>query len=319
MVAPSELEGGGERAFHLDATVEVDCAALRPLREHARQLAAVFGTIEHGYSSEPAWKNPQWTLARQWLDMAAGLDGMLFDLRPDADPLMYCDDGNALLADRDRLHARYATEFTRLQFVWNACERLLRVSALPPLPSGLPKRLRNPFGRGAILLKEAVVARPAHYECVQCHLRTHLQRDPGYADFRDGHAFEPSKVHGPNAFLLIAGNLIRNFPAHGDVLIPQPDRPAANPNAFPWALHTPRLATRGLLLSIQMLLVAMRASLPRYLVGPAELAEGQVGVARAAVVDLVAELHLKSSGGSSQGDAASVKLGDHHTCHLTRT
>jgi len=70
-------------------------------------------------------------------------------------------------------------------------------------------------------------------------------------------AFQKAPWLSEAAMLLAGGNALRNIPAHGDATMPEPDdwddESSDTQGTLPSVLHAPRLGTRGLLLSLQML------------------------------------------------------------------
>jgi hypothetical protein len=92
------------------------------------------------------------------------------------------------------------------------------------------------------------------------HVRadTTLSGDPRLVD-----SVLAENAHCRPGSLILAGHQLRHIPAHGDADVPAPDdwdeQEADVPPGLDRILHGPRLAARGLLLSLQMLLSSCSA------------------------------------------------------------
>jgi hypothetical protein len=162
------------------------------------------------------------------------------------------------LEAENQLAAGYATELTRLQYSWNAVERLLSILELPSVPEA-----PGSFNAATRMLQSAFPnesSLPTHYLCVLRHFRNHAMNDVALKTNRKlSAALNNTPWRAISGLLLAGANQLRHVPAHGDIQLPEPkswgDDQVAEV-ALPASLHVSRLATQGLALSIQMLIAA---------------------------------------------------------------
>lgn len=260
-----ELMDMGYHAYPRREAVRADCADMRPLEEHLWHLSTVLQDMwpaKGGLAISPDDLSDEWPRISQWLRLAAGLRYVDVDMAY-GEPMALCRPAFEYESAASELASRLVTEQTRLHYVWNAVERLLRVMKIPPVPGN-----RGRFVAAANLLRSAWSSRdlPDHYSHVAEHLRQHCLYDPGLRDnARLQRALEDSASLDESGRLLIVGNQLRHPNAHGDFTVPAPsswgsDSEAERP-ATERRLHAPRLAARGLALSIQMLLGGTGAEL----------------------------------------------------------
>ncbi len=260
----TDMVNSGYRFYRARVPVQVDCVSMRTLEMYLWHLGELLGehSPQHG---SPGFKadevNHEWERIAQWLRMAAGLSYVDVDMAYGDGPSFMC--GRAAEYDdaASDLASRWATEQTRLHYVWNAVERLLTTMELPAVTDA-PGR----FNGATLLLKDNWAGRRElpHYKCVARHLREHVERDPSMiSNSRLAKAFEESPWRGDSGVLLAAGNQMRHPTAHGDLMVPMPETWGDGDPGEPGVqlqLHAPRLAARGLGLSIQMLLISAEAS-----------------------------------------------------------
>lgn len=243
-------------------TTGVDCDAMRTVEDHADHLGQL---MESQLELRPervgcAHKEAQyeWDQIRQWLAMVSGLRHV--DVTPEQRNYwglceraeMYDDAKNDVVSD-------VATEETRLLYAWGATERLMRVLAMPAVPDKAANG--KPYNRASQLITTAFPEGEGleHYDHVLRHLRHHAADDSGLSGDRAlTDAAKERPWRNVNAVLLPLGAATRNIHAHGASSYPEPenwheDARSRNPSLHP-AAHAPRLACRGLLLSIQQLL-----------------------------------------------------------------
>ncbi|MGE2728972.1 hypothetical protein ACQI4F_05825 [Mycolicibacterium vaccae] len=249
----------GYRFYREPPLKNVDCEALRPINLHARYLHDLLdlATLNPGFMFDQEQAAGDWNRIKQWLRMAAGL--RFVEVEPHDDDSSYmCGPAHDYAYAHNYLACLYATEETRLIYAWSAVEQLLGSIAVPRYPGIDDKHI---YDRGAALLSESfpLPTLPPHYLYVYSHLMDHLANDKERrADRRLRAATKLRDSRTQAGILLTAGNAMRNFPAHGDVDVPEPQDWAGagstRVEVLPSELHAHRLATRGLLLSLQMLL-----------------------------------------------------------------
>jgi hypothetical protein len=158
----------------------------------------------------------------------------------------------------DLVAAQYITEQTRLHYAWNSFERLLKTVDLPRMPG-----MSGSFNEAALLLaQDSSGIEPEHYACTLVHFSSHIQTDPQWVgNPRLLKAITPTSVKPQRSLLMLAANQLRHPIAHGDLSVPQPQEWGDEDSLerlrhLPQYLHVLRLAVRGLLFSIPMILVA---------------------------------------------------------------
>lgn len=199
----------------------------------------------------------EWAMVEQWLGMAAGLRFVDVEFLDGRDSWL-CSAAGEYNDAYNSLVSAYATEQSRLLYVWSAMERLLRLLVLP---DGVPEKYKTRYSRAAALLSESYRSRelPEHYSCIYRHLRQHIENDAALMSDRGlTRSMSITSWRTGPGLLLAMGNAMRNIPAHGADGVPtltdwDRDNPVSEV-ALSTAYHAPMLATRGLLLSIQMLL-----------------------------------------------------------------
>lgn len=253
----SDLARLGYRLYKKPPLKNVDCDCLLTINEHARVLYDLLEDIQPASASQPGATSNDWDRVRQWIQMAAGLEFVSVE-RLDDDSTLMCGTAADYQYAHNYLASLYATEETRLIYVWSAVERLLGIADIPSYKNIQKKHV---YDRAAALLSEtfSVERLPLHFLDVRAHLNAHIRNDPELrSDRRLKAASEIRPWRSDAGTLLTIGNAIRNFPAHGDVNVPEPgdwfDAGSKWLSALPCELHARRLATRGLLLSLQLLL-----------------------------------------------------------------
>ncbi len=229
----------------------VDCRAMLPLEVHLANLATLLETCpaREQFRSTPD-ATAEWQRAGQWLKAAAGLSWVDLDMYGDSVGREMCGTVWEYESAQNLVKSHFVTEQTRLQYVWNTTERLMKV-----LHPGRGKHASPRYAEAAESLDEAWADRelPGHFSCVVRHLRAHLIRDPAYAH---DNALAAPLADPAAGSLLLCANRMRHIPAHGDVVLPEAqdwgDR--IDPTDHLRLLHAPRLGSRALALSIQMLL-----------------------------------------------------------------
>ena len=207
----------------------------------------------------------EWERIRQWLGMLAGL--RYVDVVPwDNRYWGLCERAEAYDDEKNDIVTDMATEETRLLYAWGAIERLMKALKLPPVPD---KRADKPYNRASLVITKAFPPERAlpHYSHVLRHLKDHVARDYGLAADRAlRRAGEERPWRSENAQLLSLGKAMRNIPAHGESAYPEPtdwnESNGPRRRRLHPAAHAPRLATRGLLLSLQQLLAATTEMAP---------------------------------------------------------
>ncbi|MFB4293444.1 hypothetical protein ACBI99_37805 [Nonomuraea sp. ATR24] len=258
----SSLMTAGYSVYKPPPLDNIDCPDLRSIDDHARHLKRVFNAIaptpdllEENISMQ-AFTN-EWMRIQQWLEMAAGLRFVDIERFEDDGSTWLCGSAVRYNDAHNNIASDWATEQIRLHYVWSAIERLLKVIRLPSIPRETAYDRR--YIRAAKYLTQRVPTTqlPVHYNCTLRHLRKHVMQDSDLTSVR--RMFEATPIRSEAAMLLAAGNAMRNIPAHGDGTVPEPEDWSEEPIegqdrlALPYVLHAPRVATRGLLLSLQML------------------------------------------------------------------
>jgi hypothetical protein len=249
--------------YRKPGTVHVDCDAMWTLEQHLWHLAEIVEDLSLPVDGASIDREPlisEWPRVSQWLKAAAGLRCVDIDLAFGEPYLEMCPAADAYFAAASNVASAFMTEQTRLHYSWNAVERLLEVLSLDAVPAA-PGRYNAATKR----LNDYWVDRslPQHFDCVSQHLRQHVQHDPGLKDQRRlQKALTETPWRGPSGTPLSLASQLRHLPAHGDLALPEPatwgeDEPAPNEH-LGQRLHAPRLASRGLLLTIPMLLIASR-------------------------------------------------------------
>lgn len=254
-----DLLRDGYRLYRPDPGPHVDCAKLRALEVHLGYLAAVVDTVAHSPAGFTRTSG-EWQRVSQWLRMAAGLEHIVIDMFIGQPKSYLC----GAAADFEFQHSTEAEhlvrEQTRLQLTSNALDRLLHLVD-PPAPKGVNGRHN---AATALLARHWGGKSPLeHYDCVLAHLRRHLATDAelvGQRNLREKVAEAPWRAH--NGLLLAACNQLRHLGAHGDITLEYPNdwRDGLNRTAFLESLHVPRIGSRGVALSIQMLLLTLPIS-----------------------------------------------------------
>lgn len=244
------------------STTNVDCAPLRQIDNHARHLARLLSAIDVETTEHADAQTIQRELQRagQWLSMAAGLQSVKVERLPDDGTGWICGSAWRYYSAHNDLASDFATEQLRLMYAWSALERLLKVIHLPNAPLNA-----GPFVRAAHLLDQSFATGcPVHYGCIAKHLAMHLRADAALSlDPRLVESVLAEGAHHRPGSLILAGHQLRHIPAHGDADVPVPvdwdEEEAEVPPRLNVVLHAPRLAARGLLLSLQMLLSSCSA------------------------------------------------------------
>lgn len=245
---------------------EVDCPEMRPIADHLVHLASLLDVVDIGefrsnvggqvHSGEEQISR-EVSLVVQWLRMAAAIRVVDLDFSVAFDDPYLCSTAMDYREAEDEIAAIHATELARLQYAWNAMERLLLILDLPTVPqargrfNGATEVLRNSFPDDESL--------PIHYLCTLRHLRKHVEHDVSLGAPKLRSALEEAPWRATSGMLLAAANQLRHIPAHGDFEMPSPESwgdDREDEARLPRAVHAPRLATRGLALSLQMLVVA---------------------------------------------------------------
>ncbi|MFF0083733.1 hypothetical protein ACFYR1_29070 [Streptomyces canus] len=258
----SELINDGYSFYKRTPFEQYESNELRDLENHLWYMAQMVTDLNCaalGYFIPSSAGQPDVDRIIQWLEMAASLRMAHIDMSDHAPGPYLCKGMSEYYASDSEITSAYATEYTRLLYTWCAVERLLDVLQLPPMPTfdGWKKVKRDSWNNATYhLLRTPVVD---HYHCTARHLRQHVQNDPVFAGAPQLlQAFEVTPWRSVSGSLLLAGNRLRNMPAHGDLSIPTPvvgdERIKIKQHL---ALHAPRLAARGLLMSMQMLLTSL--------------------------------------------------------------
>lgn len=257
----SALAREGYGVYRRPERVSMGSSELRPLENHLWHLSEICADLSIGCSgvtNSDLELGSEWGRVILWLRMAAGLGHVEIDLAYGEPDLFLCGraaDYHEAVSD---CTSAFTTEQTRLLYAWNAVERLLKTLPLPSV-SEAP----SAFNRATRLLMDHWDGRelPRYFDPVLNHLCFHVENDPWLLrERRLRTAFEVTPWRTKSGFLLAAANQLRHLPAHGDLDMPQPvtwgtEAPSGSEQVAS-ALHLPRLAARGLALSLQMLLVA---------------------------------------------------------------
>lgn len=241
--------------------LRVDCLELRPLEDHLWHLAEVCADLElskEGDEQDGGVLRSEWCRVSEWLRAAAGLQYVDIDRDYGGPGVGFCETADEYYEAASHTASAFATEQTRLLYAWNASERLLRVLRPPPV-----QEAKGPYNAATQLLRSAWDHRPLpeHYRCVVAHLHRHIANERRFARELDLlKAFDLRPWRSESGVLLAAANQLRHLPAHGAVDVPEPDtwgheQPALS-RRTELLLHPPRLGTRGLALSVQMLIIA---------------------------------------------------------------
>jgi hypothetical protein len=258
----SEIESGAniQAAYYLLDRPPVDCPDLIGLTQHLNSVAVALDAP--WTESFLAHDGAHLTGMRQvshWLHLAAGLRHVEIFLMEDPDDSGYCAWDFPL--DLNHLASIYMTEFTRLQYTYNAVERFLRI-----VENDLPaENQAGRIKRATLALKYYWDGRdlPEHHNCLVKHLRSHIMK---YSAFREVDAlvsaFECSAWRDESGLLLSVGSQLRHLPAHGDLFVPDPEYAnfSRASSVYPKIAHVPLVGVRALLLSLQMLLIALGAA-----------------------------------------------------------
>jgi hypothetical protein len=234
-----------------------------PLEQHLWHLAEIVEDLslqaDENLIDEEA-RVYEWPRISRWLKTAGGLRCVDIDTAFGEPFLPLCGVADEYYEAVSNVTSAYMTDQTRLHYTWNAVERLLEVLSLdavqeaPGRYNAATKLLNDHWGDGPCL---------EHFDCVSRHLRQHVGHDPGLREQRRlQKALLETPWRGPSGILLSLASQLRHFPAHGDLDFPEPatwgDSEPEPTKQLGQRLHAPRLACRGLLLSISMLLVASR-------------------------------------------------------------
>jgi hypothetical protein len=236
----------------------VECASMRSIEDHARYLGHVMEVLLRPKTSLLAVPvdaaRREWDRARQWLMMVRGL--RYVDIYASDGPYWLCSAADDWEGRRFDAVSDVATEETRLLYAWGALERLMRMLDLPSIADA--KANGTHYNRASAMISAAGTdAVLDHYDCTRRHLQKHILGDPDLVEERgvkESMATKPWRAD--HALLLAMGASLRNIPAHGARDQPEPTNGSDSQVRRPMHsdAHAPRLATRGLLLSIQQLL-----------------------------------------------------------------
>lgn len=251
-----EMMANGFRFYRIPSESNFECNDLRSLENHLWHMAELLSDLNcsalgHYIPND----NDQVEAYRivKWLQMAASLQIAHIDTGNHAQPAYMCEGVAEYEAADDEITSAYATEYTRLLYAWCAVERLLHVIELPSVPrfEGY-SRVAGNWHAGTYLLSS--IEPVEHYMCTLRHMVHHVKKDATYRSMTKLHeAFDLTPWRSPSGVLLMAANQLRHMPAHGDLTIPGPH----SLNGQQASLHVPRLAVRGLLMSIQMILAVL--------------------------------------------------------------
>lgn len=237
---------------------------MRTIDEHAKilrraldgiSLAALNPEVPKKHEDLPS---VEWERVRKWLALAGGLRHV--EVQRFEDDALLCSTAADYAEADNYIVSHYAIENVRLQYVWNGIERLLKFLPLPDL-----KSYPGDFNRVQHLLSISDSDRwiPTYFSCVTKHLTAHITEDTAYkSDKRLLASTRPTREwRNHSGTLLDVGNRLRNFPAHGQIDVPEPagwgEEERASGHVIPATLHAPRLATRGLLLSLQLIIATV--------------------------------------------------------------
>ncbi|RAJ52537.1 hypothetical protein K376_05994 [Streptomyces sp. PsTaAH-130] len=258
----SDLLNEGFLFYKRTPVEKFECDELRELENHLWYMAQMLADLNCaalGYFIPSSEGRPEVDRIVQWLQMAASLRIAHIDMSDHAPGVYLCKGMSEYYASDSELTSAYATEYTRLLYTWCSVERLLQVLQLPSLPrfDGWKKVKNDRWNSATYSLLNTPV--PDHYNCIAEHLKRHVQKDPDLSNMPQLlQAFEVTPWRSTSGSLLLAANRLRNMPAHGDLSIPTPvlgDERIKIKQQL--ALHAPRLAVRGLLMSMQMLLTCL--------------------------------------------------------------
>ena len=209
-------------------------------------------------AGEQSQRYEEWERTQQWLAMLAGL--RYVDVLPEDNQYWgMCERADQYDAAKNDLASDIATEHTRLLYAWSSVERVLRLLRMPDVPD---RRANNRYNQACQAITNAFPGDRGleHYACAVKHLTDHATREPSLRAERplqDAGQVRPWR--SSNSLLLSLGNAMRNIPAHGAVTLSDPEDwsedSLSGDRALPSAAHAPRVATRGLLLSLQQLLI----------------------------------------------------------------
>lgn len=231
---------------------------MRSIDDHARYLGRVMELLLRPKTALIAVPvddaRREWDRARQWLMMVRGL--RYVDIYASDGPYWLCSAADDWESRRFDAVSDVATEETRLLYAWGALERLMRTLDLPPIADA--KANGALYNRASAMISAAGQDTVLdHYDCTRRHLQKHILADPGLLDERGvKESMETKPWRGGHARLLAMGASLRNIPAHGSRDQPEPPNTGDSHARRPLHrdAHAPRLATRGLLLSLQQLL-----------------------------------------------------------------
>lgn len=250
-------------SYRKPGELHVDCAAMWPLEQHLWHLAEILDDLSLEATEDSLNHDArvhEWPRISRWLKTAAGLRCVDIDTafgEPHL-PLSLCGVAADYYEAASNVTSAYMTEQTRLHYAWNAMERLLEVlrpdsvQQAPGRYNAATKLLNDHWGDSP---------RPEHFDCVSRHLRQHVEHDPELREqMQIQKALLDTPWRGPSGTLLSLASQLRHLPAHGDLDFPEPtawgDSEPEPVEQLGQRIHAPRLACRGLLLSIPMLLVA---------------------------------------------------------------
>ncbi|MFD4226747.1 hypothetical protein [Streptomyces sp. NPDC058545] len=261
----SDLIADGYRFYRKPTHVKVDCSDMRPLEDHLWHLADIFSDLHAQHLSTLVNIHAlERHRIEQWLRVAASLQVVDVDMSYHAPDVQYCGRAFEYSSAVSDLTSMYATEYTRLLYTWSAVERLLKIMDLPSLPT-FPghKKIVGTWNKATYFLTQRSHGEPLeHYVCTMKHLRRHVDQDVSLkGNKRLVGKFSVLPWRSTPGILLAVANELRNTPAHGDLSIPEPTGWGEEQSRdLPVTLHVPRLAVRGLLLSLQMLINAILVS-----------------------------------------------------------
>jgi hypothetical protein len=220
----SDLLADGYTFYRRPEPVRIDCQSMRLLEDHLWHLADVLDYLSPSDGAALAVQDEQepqeWHRIPRWLRLAAGLRYVDVDTGYGEPDTWLCGSAMDYQAAANDTASLWATEQTRLQYVWNAAERLVKVLKLPVV-----KEAPGRFNAATKLLKAEWGDRPLppHYTCVARHLRMHVETDP---ELRNNAAlvatFDEKLWRGKSGLLIAAANQLRHPPAHGDLTVPEP-------------------------------------------------------------------------------------------------
>jgi hypothetical protein len=244
-------------AYYLLNRPSVDCHGLTGLSEHLDAVAvALDGPWTESFLAADGAHLMGVRQVSHWLHLAAGLRHVEIFLMNDVNNSDFCSWDYPL--DLNHLASIYITEFTRLQYTSNAIERLLELADYDLPRVGRAGRVK----RAMLALKNYWNEQkpPEHYHCLVRHLRSHIMNYPKFKRVGElVNAFECTAWRDSSGLLLAAGIQLWQLPAHGNIIIPDPEYAdfSRGDSAYPKIAHIPIIGVRALLINLQMLVIAL--------------------------------------------------------------